>query len=382
MKRRFNLNFLIASVLFATSLCSCSDNSGIKTGTEEEPQTYLFSNNYHAYVSIPQLNIERSYVYFPGDEDWHYSHHPSLAYFKGKFIAIFSNGIHGEDEGSQRVLFSTSTDGMSWTECRVLKDITPEYVLTPGGLLVANDDLLVAYYTRNDLGVGTSRPNPRLFAMHTSDGENWEGPVDLGLATFPSHRPSKLSSGRLLLTGNRNFHYTDDPTGLSGWIRSQDSNFRPGETASLVEGAIIEQGDSVYTLFRDTKGRNYLWQESSLNGEKWGVPTRIKFSNDNTKLHLGKLPDGKSYYVGTPDTLNMGKRTPLVFSTSEDGFKFGKHYIIAKDKYVMRYTEGRWKSGEFGYPYSIVHDGYLYIIISRQKEAIEVIRFALSQLEN
>ena len=382
MKHRFNLNFLMISVLLGVFNSSCSSDSEAKGKPEPKEKTYLFSNNYHAYVNIPQLTIDRSYIYLPGDADWHYSHHPSLAYFKGKFIAIFSNGIHGEDEGSQRVLFSTSTDGKNWAECRVLKDISAEYVLTPGGLLVANENLLVAFYTRNDLGEGTSRPNPRLFAMHSVDGENWEGPVDLTLPIFPSHRPTKLSSGRLILTGNRNFYYTDDPTGLSGWIKSENSNFRPGETASLVEGAILEHSDSIYTLFRDVAGKNYLWQESSLNGEKWSTPTRIKFSNDNTKLHLGKLPDGKSYYVGTPDTLNMGKRTPLVFSTSENGFKFGKHYIIAKDDYQMKYTDGRWKGGQFGYPYSIVHDGYIYIIISRQKEAVEVIRFALSQLEN
>lgn len=385
MKNLFNnIKLLLICTFTGITFLSCSKDFDPK---EEEIQnktnTNLFSSNYAEYVkmnvSIPALEIKRSFVYLPGDDDWNYSHHPSMAFFKGKFYAVFSNGIRGEDEGGQRVLFSTSIDGINWEECRVVKDTDFEHVLTPGGIL-ANEDLLVVYYTRNDYVGGTARPNTRLFAMHSKDGENWEGPVDLGLQTFPSHSPTKLSSGRLLITGNRHFFYTDNPTGLSGWKRSGFSEFKPGDEAILVEGSIIELEDSVYALFRDNIGKKHLWQESSLNGEKWGSPTKTKFTNDDTKIHFGKFPDGRSYYVGTPDTTRMGQRIPLVLSISEDNFKFEEHYIIANDIYQIRYQEGRWKTGQFGYPESIVHDGYLYVIASRRKEAIEVIRIALSQL--
>jgi hypothetical protein len=39
-----------------------------------------------------------------------------------------------------------------------------------------------------------------------------------------------------------------------------------------------------------------------------------------------------------------------------------------------------WKGGQYGYPHTMVDGGYLYVIVSRQKEAIEIIRFAISQL--
>jgi hypothetical protein len=42
---------------------------------------------------------------------------------------------------------------------------------------------------------------------------------------------------------------------------------------------------------------------------------------------------------------------------------------------------GRWKGGEYGYPHTMVHDGYLCVIISRQKEAVEVLRVVLTELK-
>jgi hypothetical protein len=42
--------------------------------------------------------------------------------------------------------------------------------------------------------------------------------------------------------------------------------------------------------------------------------------------------------------------------------------------------EGLWKGGQYGYPHTMIYDGYMYVIVSRQKEAIELIRFKLREL--
>ncbi len=41
---------------------------------------------------------------------------------------------------------------------------------------------------------------------------------------------------------------------------------------------------------------------------------------------------------------------------------------------------GRHKHGEYGYPHTLIHGGRLHVIVSRQKEAVEVLRVELSQL--
>ena len=111
------------------------------------------------------------------------------------------------------------------------------------------------------------------------------------------------------------------------------------------------------------------------------MPKMTNFTNGGNKFHFGKLPDGRYYYVGTPDTLRYRTRSPLMLALSEDGYVYDKTYLVADDNYTMRYTDGRWKDGEFGYPHTIIHDDKLYIIVSRQKESIEVISIDISQFE-
>ena len=36
--------------------------------------------------------------------------------------------------------------------------------------------------------------------------------------------------------------------------------------------------------------------------------------------------------------------------------------------------KGKSKGGEYGYPHTLIHDGLLYVIVSRQKEGVEVLR--------
>jgi hypothetical protein len=91
------------------------------------------------------------------------------------------------------------------------------------------------------------------------------------------------------------------------------------------------------------------------------------------------LHDKRFYYVGIPDTLHHYDRNPLVLAISNDGKNFNQQYVIANSIYQLK-KEGLWKGGQYGYPHTIIHDGFMYVIISRQKEAVELIRFKLKQL--
>ena len=50
------------------------------------------------------------------------------------------------------------------------------------------------------------------------------------------------------------------------------------------------------------------------------------------------------------------------------------------EKRKLLRKEGLWKGEQYAYPHTMADGGYLYVIVSRQKEAIEIIRSALSQL--
>jgi hypothetical protein len=71
---------------------------------------------------------------------------------------------------------------------------------------------------------------------------------------------------------------------------------------------------------------------------------------------------------------------PLLISLSRDGARFGKHHIIGGEHNSHR-RPGHAKGGEYGYPTSLVHEGWLYVIVSRHKEAVQVLRVRVSQLD-
>lgn len=374
-------------VLAAVSCCAYGIDSVLeKPDAPGNGEIHLFSNTYSSDTVLPELETEHSVVYMP-DGSWSYSHHPSVTCFRGKFYAVFSNGIKGEDEPGQRVVMSTSEDFINWSAPEVL--LEPEMgdygnlkILTPGGIMVCQD-LLTVYYTENDNnGVSDARLSPRLYAIVSPDGERWSSPIDIGLAIFPCHRPLKVDDGRLVMSCNRSTYYTDDPTGLSGWLKSGTAPQNQAgyitfedKRPSLCEGEIVKHPDgTLYNLFRNSSYDGYLWQsQSNDNGATWTMPVRSGFSDNNTKSFFYTLDDGRCLYIGTPDNTAPGSRYPLVLALSYDGFSFDDCYILSDDRYEQQYS-GRWKGGDYGYPFAYIKDGYAYTVVSRHKERIDAIK--------
>lgn len=374
-------------VLAAVSCCAYGIDPVLeKPDAPGNGEIHLFSNTYSSDTVLPELETEHSVVYMP-DGSWSYSHHPSVTCFRGKFYAVFSNGIKGEDESGQRVVMSTSEDFINWSAPEVL--VEPEMgdygnfkILTPGGIMVCQD-LLTVYYTENDNnGVSDARLSPRLYAIVSPDGERWSSPIDIGLAIFPCHRPLKVDDGRLVMSCNRSTYYTDDPTGLSGWLKSGTAPQNQAgyitfedKRPSLCEGEIVKHPDgTLYNLFRNSSYDGYLWQsQSNDNGATWTMPVRSGFSDNNTKSFFYTLDDGRCLYIGTPDNTAPGSRYPLVLALSYDGFSFDDCYILSDDRYEQQYS-GRWKGGDYGYPFAYIKDGYAYTVVSRHKERIDAIK--------
>ncbi len=343
--------------------------------------------------------VATAFLYQPRTE-WTYSHHPSLTFFQGRYYAIWSNGRESEDEPGQRVLLSTSADFRTWTKPRPLVDSVIdaqgiERVLTAAGFH-QHDGTLVAYLAN----YGPNKETTHLQAVTTTDGERWSPVRDIGLPICPNQGPQRTSTGRLIIAGNTAFPYTDDPSGLSGWrmagiyptevgpkFKDDPSTFsevamRQGWPSALCEGSFFETDRGVLHMQLRNVSRAFLgrlWTtESRDNGTTWSPPALTAFSDWNTKFHFGRLPDGRFYHVGCP---LAGSRIPLVLHLSRDGVNFDRHFILGDTPYE-RLKAGGHKGGEYGYPHTLVHDGHLHIIVSRQKEAVQVLRMALTELRD
>ncbi len=373
-------------------------------------------NNINYSQTCSALKAEKVIIWKPG-KGWTYSHHPHITFFNNEFCAMWSNAWVDEDAPGQRVMWSKSSDFYHWDAPTPLIDSQngelSELVLTPAGFHQF-DGRLVAYYGQYEYSVPVSyedelsggRKTHLRTALKaiTCDRETpwvWSKPVDMNLPIVPNHGPQRTSSGRLIISGNISFPYTDDPTGLSGWkmtgiypesmgaaLKDDSEGFwavkrKMNWPVGLCEGSFYETADHTLHMLLRSTGKNFsgkLWLTESVDdGTTWSSPSELNFSDNGSKFHFGHLPDGRVYYVGTPDVNPPKVRRPLVLSISEDSYSFTKHYVVSDDDYIQ--SRGGWfKYALFGYPHTLIVDGYLYIIISLRTEAIAVYRIQIADL--
>ena len=305
-----------------------------------------------------------------------------------------------EDSPGQRVVFSVSDDFEHWSAPAIVAEPSKaangiQNVLTAAGLYQFNGTL-VAYYGAYE----KNRTHTKLWAKTSTDGRHWSKPIDMHIPLIPNYGPEEIKNGRLIISGNFSFPYTEDPTGLSGWkmtcfypdsLYTQDNEatfYKPAEKLGLpplCEGSFFQTDDNVIHMLLRVTGKGWkgkLWlTESRDNGSSWSRPVETAFTDNDSKFHFGRLPDKRYYYVGIPDTVHHYERNPLVLAISTNGRSFDRQYIIADEPYRLK-TKGLYKGGQYGYPHTLVWKGYMYVIISRQKEAIEVIRFKRDQLNS
>lgn len=363
------------------------------------------TNCYDPSEARPKLAGERVRIYAP-EQDWTYSHHQSIAFFQGRFHAVWSNHRCNEDHPGQRVLWSSAAEFQHWDEPRPLFDSRAgdhsEVVLTAAGFH-PHGGTLVAYagqyeYSREALATprlttAFNHQNDRLLARTTTDGRTWGPERDLALPIVPNHGPQPTASGRLIISGNISFPHSDDPSGLAGWrmagiyppdwpARDDSEAFwivqkLQGWRTGLCEGSFYQTGDGViHMLLRSMEKRLWL-TESRDDGATWSAPEPLEWSDCGSKFHFGRLPDGRFYCVSCPD--RNDRRDPLVLQVSADGVRFDRHFILADEPYEMK-RAGMHKGGLYGYPHTLLHGDYLYVIYSLRKEAVEVLRMPWKEI--
>ncbi len=348
-----------------------------------------------------------------------FQHHPSLVYFKGKWIASFSMGKKDEDAPGQIMAYSTSTDFENWSSPKTLvplnkanyytqneiegsrTDITTTQVI---GQLSVVGDTLCCYYTVGEfypesfnadgsfVGMQDAKyRNARQYAMYSTEGpdengkiSDWSDPVLVtGLNRYSTFAQSPYGTKKFYSISGFRIHYaaTDDldprDTITSSQMTSEQiASSRARCPGQLTETSYYQSPDGVLHLMcRSESG--YVWAATSMNeGLTWTEFYPTNMQSASTMFTHITLPDGRIAWVGSP---YYDVRWPLTLYISEDGYNFDKAYILQDEKYEMQ-QDGWAKGGYFAYPQLVIEGDYLYIMYTKQKEVVEICRVKLTDI--
>ncbi|HPE94646.1 MAG TPA: exo-alpha-sialidase [Bacillota bacterium] len=346
--------------------------------------------------------VEKSTIWHPGDDDRKYSHHAAICRFHNALYAAWSSGVTDEDMPGQCVMYSCSDDGVSWGKAKYLFEPMGKGVLTCGGFfnsgIFGATEKLVAYAGYYEYISGTFTPCTEhtattLLCRTSEDGQHWSEVIDLKLPFVPNTAPQVMPDGGLLMCGNISFAVSDRNDGVSGWrmiaLPPYGDNLKYDDSCSicemkqfredgmfLCEASVFEKSGKLTALLRSAG--KYLYScESTNGGRTWTYPQETRFTDSNSKVFCGTLPDGRAFVISDPDSEYC--RLPLVLALSEDGENFCEQYVLAYQIVPMRYPE-KYKGGYYAYPCAFIDDGVMRIICSVNKEDIICLSVALSEL--
>lgn len=389
-----------------------------------EPRSQI-SNSWRK-VEPKKLSLDEICV-FRGSPGSAYNHHPEILCDRGRLYASWSNGPINEDDYGQRMLVSTSDDGgATWSAPSTITPAPPQKTsaFTAMGIRTYRGKLVATYghYAYTDLvSDGSGEPPIRFTAQYGDDlqkkvhhdtytetrisedhGATWGKPFRIIDRFVPNLRPFPTRSGRLIITGNITFPYTDDPSGmrnwkvagiprLPGWAVDDSEGFNKvcgyrHDAQKYCEASFFQTDDDVIHMMLRTvplKGEKHngllAVTESRDNGLTWSEPLLTNYSDCCCRFQFGRLPDGRYFGLSCPDP--KGQRTPLVLSTSKDGIRFDRNYILGDLQGFHQRIPGVAKgSGAYGYPSCDIADNTMHVVYSRTKEDIYYMKLDLRLL--
>ena len=382
----------LALLLFLLSwLTACDDAE--HPPTEEsliEAVGGLFDQDQFATLGLRAVAGENVTLYRATAEGYKFCHHANIGVFKDRLYAMWSNGIEHEDYNGQRILYSTTENGLDWSEPAILA-ADPDGLEGPAKCVAAGfrewDKVLVAYYTVVIGDPGSTSFS--LYARSSEDGVVWSEERRVVAGSFMEAPRVLQSGGVLLLNGQSNLRqprllYSQETDGIAGW---QEASLP--ETVDLLypEPTWFERRDgTVVMLFRSENGNPWLYASTSGDdGRSWTLPAGTNFPDATARSFAGNLPDGSAFIINNPNQspgsvyASIGRRLPLTISLSRDGVTFDRAFVVRGEDTTMRFP-GENKLPGWQYPGAVVHGDHLYVVYSINKEDVGLTRIRIGDL--
>lgn len=310
--------------------------------------------------------------------------------FKDHLYCMWQTSPVDEDSADTRVVYSRSADGVTWSAPALLApDPNPntfEY-RSSGGWWV-NDGTLVAYFNHWD--VASPKGGYTEYATST-DGINWSSIQRVkmldgsDLTGIFEQDPHALPIGGRIISAAHfkpgtqcNPIYTDDPSGVRGWVRPAYTNLD-----NAIEPSWFYRSDNAVVMISRAGANNLKYASVSTNsGQSWTPVALTTVPEAKSKQSAGNLPDGTAYIVSNP--VSFSRRSPLVILLSKGGSVFDRGYLLRRggsDLPARVYT-GSAKTHGYSYPKSTLWNGYLYSGYSVNKEEACCTRVSITALQS
>jgi hypothetical protein len=331
----------------------------------------------------------------PADENrlgWTYQHHIGIGCWKGKLYAVWDMTHKDEDIPPCHVVYSTSSDGFTWSQPRDLFPYGQAYNLrfyffhSRNGRMLAfaagffpTDDIREA--DKEILLVREISADHRLGEVYTlikpgpGSPAFFEESKDKGFVTAcreaVDNRPLLEQQDYGVLLGERRMKWHDAknwPGGKIGafgdfWVFGKSQCFYHRKDGTLV--SISKMG---------------FVTQSTDEGQTWSLPVIGKgLVGGSGKLWAEKTPDGRYAMIYIPQ---RSARYPMAVTTSDDGITFRDMRVIHGEISPQRY-HGRAKGGgpqylrgvaEWGGNRRSLNEDSIWVIYSVNKEDIWVSR--------
>lgn len=354
------------------------------------------------FNELPILLGEHAFVTH-GNLPWGFRNHSYLAYHDGQYWCMWSHGPAQEDRIGQRVAYATSRDGIRWTEGRFLSPEprgfgpnSPGFgERSPTGFRYIargfwqREGELLALASLDEAG-GFFGPSLQLHAFRwNATASTWDDSGVIADDTINNFPPVRLDNGDWAMV--RRSHERN-VTLLLGGVRAP-SDWATAPLAKYDSGAGFRPeepllwtlpGGRAMGFFRDNGHSKRVFRAwSDDHGRNWTVPESTNFP-DATSKFFG-LRTSRGWYVlisnANPTPL---QRNPLCLSLSADGVTFTRmaRLPVPTSPEDSLPRQGVRKAVGFQYPHAIEHDGYLWVVYSRNMTTIEVIKLSLDELES
>ena len=353
-----------------------------------------------------------------------YNMSPMISFHLNQFLASWKCAPQDEDQAGQRILYSQSLDGSSWTPTDGKNELFPNVSTS------AHPAALFAEPTIFINGKVYAAASPKQFCLYPDQyfsllllrevilpGLGKFGPIFWASDAVPSgfEEASKLNNISILsqmdsetqanirsLNNNSFVPCSAASAGspkcefcLNGCQSWEDTKNITGieneRTHYVVPGSSPQTDVLLYRsrLHKDSANHLYASVRTSVSGA-WTIPAPTNISDDVANINAGVLPDGRIYLLN--NAMINAFRDPLFVTTSDDGWHFShtnvavsceEHVFQAKDQpwgCLYRYKGGAKEGGvqyPQGLPVSAEGSKGFYAIFSLNKEDIWIVKMPL-----